>query len=47
MPFADLRFLVVEDHEFQRRSLVSLLSRLGVRFHRSAQIDWPENVRLR
>ena len=29
MPFADLRFLVVEDHEFQRRALVSLLTRLG------------------
>ena len=31
MPFADLRFLVVEDHEFQRRTLVSLLSRLGAK----------------
>ncbi len=29
MPFTDLRFLVVEDHEFQRRTVVSLLSRLG------------------
>jgi len=31
MPFADLRFLVVEDHEFQRRALVSLLRRLGAK----------------
>ena len=30
MPFADLRFLVVEDHDFQRRMLVKMLTTLGV-----------------
>jgi EAL domain-containing protein (putative c-di-GMP-specific phosphodiesterase class I) len=29
MSIADLRFIVVEDHDFQRRTLVALLKRLG------------------
>jgi len=29
MPLTDLRFLVVEDHDFQRRTLVQLLSHMG------------------
>ena len=37
MPFQDLSFLVVEDHQFQRQCLVQLLERLGARTVDSAQ----------
>ena len=37
MPFKNLSFLVVEDHEFQCRCLVQLLTRLGAQAVHSAQ----------
>lgn len=37
MPFEDLSFLVVEDHQFQSRCLVQLLESLGARIVHSAQ----------